>query len=129
MDAVQVLQGVRRVLAVEALNLASTLSSEDLEYRGLRLVPIHETHPSFVQFWRFFEARVSHGLQKLGKELICILLGLLGKSVARPYTIELGQYKVRWGLFLLGKDFSIVEKQAKYTVFSVTANFLMLALT
>ena len=94
MDAVQVLEGVRRILAVEALDLASTLSSEDLEDRGLRLISIHETHPSFVQLWRFLEARVRHGLQKLGKELICILLGLLGKSVARPYTIEFGQYKV-----------------------------------
>ena len=92
MDAVQVLEGVRRVLAVQALDLASTLSSEDLEDWGLRLVHIHKTHPSFVQLWRFFEARVRHRLQKFDKELICILLGLLGKSVARPYTIEFGQY-------------------------------------
>jgi hypothetical protein len=89
-DAVQVLEGVRRVLAVQALDLASTLSSEDLKDWGLRLISIHETHPSFVQLWRFLEARVRHGLQKLDKELICILLGLLGKSVASPYTIELG---------------------------------------
>jgi hypothetical protein len=91
-DAVELLEATRRVLALEALDLAAALPPEDLLDRRPRLVSNGVAHSRRNDIIRGKEAGVCHGIEELSEEFVGVFLGLFGKDILWPDAIKFGQY-------------------------------------